>query len=68
MIRRLLGVDAKMRQYRDGERFVRGAVDRVGMAGFNQVWARAENLPTRDEIADPAAWVARVVTPRELPA
>ena len=68
VIRRLLGVDAKMRQYRDGERFVRGAVDRVGMAGFNQVWARAENLPTREEIADPAAWVARVVTPRELPA
>ena len=45
VIRRLLGVDAKMRQYRDGERFVRGAVDRVGMAGFNQVWARAGEPP-----------------------
>jgi len=25
-------------------------------------------LVTKDEIADPAAWVARVVTPKELPA
>ena len=68
VVRRLLGIDAKLRQYRDGERFVRGAVDRAGMHGFNQVWARPANLPTRAEIADPTAWVERVVTPRELPA
>lgn len=68
VVRRLLGIDAKLRQYRDGERFVRATVDRVGMHGFNQVWARPENLPTRSEISDPAAWVARVIPPRELPA
>jgi coenzyme F420 biosynthesis associated uncharacterized protein len=68
VVRRLLGIDAKLRQYRDGERFVRGAVDRAGMHGFNQVWARPENLPTKAEISDPTAWVERVVTPRELPA
>lgn len=68
VLRRLLGIDAKLRQYRDGERFVRGAVDRAGMHGFNQVWAGPENLPTMAEIADPASWVARVVTPRQLPA
>lgn len=68
VVRRLLGIDAKLRQYRDGERFVRGAVERSGMHGFNQVWARPENLPSKAEISDPAAWVARVVTPRELPA
>jgi coenzyme F420 biosynthesis associated uncharacterized protein len=68
VVRRLLGVDAKLRQYRDGERFVRGVVEQVGMDGFNQVWAAPANLPTRAEIADPRAWVARVVTPRELPA
>jgi putative hydrolase len=66
VVRRLLGIDAKLRQYRDGERFVRGAVDRAGMHGFNQVWAAPGNLPTKAEIADPAAWVERVVTPREL--
>ena len=65
VIRRLLGVDAKMRQYRDGERFVRGAVAQVGMDGFNKVWAAPANLPTRAEIADPAAWVTRVSSPTQ---
>ena len=60
VIRRLLGVEAKLRQYRDGERFVRGVVDRVGMDGFNRVWTDASTLPIRAEIADPAAWVTRV--------
>jgi coenzyme F420 biosynthesis associated uncharacterized protein len=60
MIRRLLGFDAKLRQYRDGATFVRGAVDKVGMGGFNAVWAEPANLPGKNEIADPAAWVRRV--------
>jgi coenzyme F420 biosynthesis associated uncharacterized protein len=60
VLRKLLGLDAKMAQYRDGAAFVRGALDRVGMDGFNAVWAEPANLPTRVEIADPAAWVARV--------
>ena len=30
MLRRLLGLDAKMAQYRDGARFVRAVVDKVG--------------------------------------
>ncbi len=60
LIRRLLGLDAKMRQYRDGAIFVRHALDTVGMDGFNAVWAEAENLPTRAEILEPATWVSRV--------
>jgi len=61
ILRRLLGLDAKMAQYRDGARFVRGVVDKVGMAEFNAVWDRPENLPTRAEVADPDLWVARVL-------
>lgn len=60
LIRRLLGLDAKMAQYRNGAAFVRGAVDEVGMDGFNAVWAAPENLPSRAEIGDPSAWVRRV--------
>jgi coenzyme F420 biosynthesis associated uncharacterized protein len=60
LIRRLLGFDAKLRQYRDGAAFVRGVTDKVGLDGFNAVWASPENLPGKDEIADPGAWVARV--------
>lgn len=60
VIRKLLGFDAKMAQYRNGAVFVRGAIDEVGMEGFNKVWVSPENLPSREEIADPAAWVRRV--------
>ncbi|MBA3264977.1 MAG: zinc-dependent metalloprotease [Nocardioidaceae bacterium] len=60
LLRRLLGLDAKMRQYREGAAFVRGAVEKVGMEGFNAVWAGPENLPTRAEITDPGAWVTRI--------
>ncbi len=60
VIRRLLGLDAKMRQYRDGARFCRAVIDEVGMAGLNQVWTAPETLPTRDEIAQPERWLARV--------
>ncbi|MGK4582437.1 zinc-dependent metalloprotease [Kitasatospora sp. HPMI-4] len=60
MLRRLLGMDAKLRQYQDGAVFVRDVVDRVGMAGFNRVWTSPNTLPTKEEIHDPAAWVARV--------
>jgi coenzyme F420 biosynthesis associated uncharacterized protein len=66
VVRRLLGVDAKLRQYRDGERFVRGVVERSGMVGFNRVWHGAHNLPDKHEIAHPDAWVERVVGRREL--
>jgi coenzyme F420 biosynthesis associated uncharacterized protein len=60
-LRRLLGLDAKMAQYRDGARFVRAVVDKAGMAEFNAVWERSENLPTKAEIADPSVWIARVL-------
>ncbi len=61
VLRRLLGLDAKMAQYRDGARFVRGVVGKVGMAEFNAVWERPENLPTKAEIANSSAWVSRVL-------
>ena len=61
LLRRLLGLDAKMAQYRDGAKFVRGVVDKVGMSEFNAVWEGPENLPSKAEIADPAAWVTRVL-------
>ena len=61
MLRTLLGLEAKMAQYRDGARFVRAVVDKVGMPEFNAVWAAPENLPARTEIDDPDAWIARVL-------
>lgn len=60
VVRRLLGVEAKLRQYAEGGRFVREAVTAVGMDGFNRVWTSPDTLPTLAEIQQPAAWVARV--------
>jgi coenzyme F420 biosynthesis associated uncharacterized protein len=60
LLRRLLGLDQKMAQYRDGAVFVRRTVDAVGMEGFNAVFAEAANLPSKDEIHDPPAWLKRV--------
>ena len=62
MLRRLLGLDAKMAQYRDGAAFVRAVVDRAGMEGFNAVWAGPDHLPSKAEIHDPAAWMTRVLS------
>jgi coenzyme F420 biosynthesis associated uncharacterized protein len=60
LARRLLGLDAKMRQYSDGRAFVSGVIDRVGDEGFHRVWTDPTTLPSRDEVLDPDAWCARV--------
>lgn len=60
LLRRLLGLEAKMAQYRDGAAFVRGVVDQVGWEGLNAIWTSPETLPQAAEIADPKAWVSRV--------
>jgi coenzyme F420 biosynthesis associated uncharacterized protein len=60
MLRRIMGMDAKLRQYTNGRLFVDGVVDRVGRDAFNLVWSSPQALPTLAEISDPAAWVDRV--------
>lgn len=61
VIRRLLGVEAKMAQYRDGAAFVRCVVDEVGLDGFNHVWTSPATLPLGSEITRPSDWVTRVL-------
>lgn len=60
VVRRLLGMDAKMAQYRDGQRFVDAAVAELGMDGFNVVWHAPELLPTETELHAPERWVRRI--------
>jgi coenzyme F420 biosynthesis associated uncharacterized protein len=60
LLRRLLGIDVKMRQYSEGATFVRGVIGAVGMEGFNTVWTSAETLPRKSELTAPEAWVERV--------
>jgi coenzyme F420 biosynthesis associated uncharacterized protein len=60
LLRRLLGMEAKTRQYVDGSAFVRSVVNRIGVHDFNAIWTSAETLPSKAEIADPGRWIARV--------
>jgi len=62
VLRAVLGIDAKLRQYAEGAAFTHHVVDVVGMDGFNAVWTSPETLPTRAEIADPAAWLYRMAS------
>ncbi|MEU4618447.1 zinc-dependent metalloprotease [Actinoplanes sp. NPDC023801] len=59
-VRRVLGIEVKMRQYAEGRKFVHGVHERVGMDGFNKIFESPLSLPRLDELGDPDAWVARV--------
>ena len=58
-VSRLLGLEAKMRQYAEGEKFVEAVEAEGGPELLARVWRGPEWLPTLDEIRDPAVWVAR---------
>ena len=60
ILRRILGIDLKMKQYEEGSRFVSAVVAEAGMAGFNKVWTSPATLPTRAELAQPREWLERV--------
>jgi coenzyme F420 biosynthesis associated uncharacterized protein len=59
-VRRVLGIEVKMRQYAEGRKFVHGVHERVGMDGFNKIFESPLTLPRLEELGDPDAWVARV--------
>jgi len=62
-IRRILGIDLKMRQYQQGAAFVRAVVGEAGMETFNRVWTSPETLPTKEELTSPRSWLERVAGP-----
>lgn len=59
-LRRILGIDLKMKQYAQGSRFVSAVVEEAGMATFNKVWTSPQTLPTKDEFDRPELWLDRV--------
>jgi coenzyme F420 biosynthesis associated uncharacterized protein len=56
---RLLGLEAKLRQYAEGEHFVHEVEKAGGPTLLARVWEGAEWLPTLEEIRAPSDWVAR---------
>ena len=55
----LIGLDAKMRQYEQGERFIAAVEHAGGDDLFKRVWEGPEWLPSGAEIRQPALWVER---------
>ena len=59
LMSKLLGLDAKMRQYAEGEQFVESVEAAGGAPLMARVWEGPEWLPTLEEVREPALWVAR---------
>lgn len=59
-LNRLIGMDLKLAQYRDGAAFCTAVIGRVGVDGLNAVYEGPGLLPSLEEIHDPQRWVARV--------
>jgi uncharacterized protein (DUF2342 family) len=60
LIRRVLGLSVKRRQYERGKSFFDAVVDERDIETAGRVWESPEMLPTDAELDDPDAWLARI--------
>ena len=60
LLQKLVGLEAKLNQYEQGERFI-SAVEAVGGPGLlDEAWSGPEALPSMAEIRNPQLWIDRV--------
>ena len=60
LLQQLIGLEAKINQYEQGEKFI-AAVEAVGGTELlDEAWQSPANLPSILEIRDPSLWIARV--------
>ena len=57
---RISGLEMKMRQYEQGERFVLAVEREAGWETLDRVWQGPESIPTLAEINEPGLWLRRV--------
>ena len=62
IMQRLLGFEAKLAQYEEGEKFIHAVEASGGRELFDQVWTGPEALPTIEEIREPQLWVDRTTS------
>ena len=60
LVQKLIGLDAKLAQYAQGERFIAEVEKAGGPALFDRVWQGSAWLPTLEEIREPKQWIDRV--------
>ncbi len=63
LVQRLTGLEAKLAQYEEGERFVKAVEAAGGRELFDRVWSGPDALPTIAEIRDPDLWLTRMGAP-----
>ncbi len=59
LLERLIGLDAKLRQYEEGKRFCDAVVATAGPAGLHRVFDGPQQLPSLAELRDAASWMRR---------
>ncbi len=60
VFQRLIGLDAKIKQYAEGEQFIESVEAAGGSALLDRVWEEPENVPGIAEIRNPHDWVSRM--------
>jgi coenzyme F420 biosynthesis associated uncharacterized protein len=66
VLQKVMGVDAKMKQYAQGEAFIAYVERRGGPDALDAAWRGPEWLPTLAEIRSPQEWLDRVRLSEEL--
>jgi coenzyme F420 biosynthesis associated uncharacterized protein len=65
VLQQVLGLEAKLRQYQQGEEFIHAVEAQGGRELMDKVWRGPEWLPTLPEIREPQRWIARVEAARD---
>lgn len=60
VLQKLIGLEAKLKQYEQGERFIEEVETEGGPELLAQVWESPDQLPALGEIRDPQSWIRRV--------
>lgn len=66
VVQRVMGIDAKLKQYRQGEAFIAYVEEHGGPRALDAAWRGPEWLPTLAEIRAPQEWLDRVRLSEEL--
>jgi coenzyme F420 biosynthesis associated uncharacterized protein len=62
VLQKLIGLEAKLNQYEQGERFIEAVEAAGGTELLDRAWTGPEWLPSMDEIRAPDTWIDRVGT------
>lgn len=63
LLQRLVGIEAKLQQYAQGEAFIAAVEAHGGPELLDRAFEAPENLPTINEIREPSLWLTRMSSP-----